>query len=145
MVRAALVVEDHPMVRRLTRVRLEQIGWKVSEAANALEGKTIFRSVRPQLVVLDVIMPEENGETSLDLLRTIHAESPGAIVNIVSSVISPEDRQKFISEGATSFISKPFLNGEEFEKLIVQSKTLFEELGESNEGSYDETPAKGGN
>src|ERR1700730_11277824 len=121
MVRAALVVEDHPVVRRLTRIRLEQIGWKVSEAANALEGKTVFRSVRPQLVVLDVIMPEENGETSLDLLRTIHAESPGAVVNIVSSVISPEDRQKFLSEGAASFISKPFLNGEEFEKVILQS------------------------
>jgi len=144
MVRAALVVEDHPLVRRVTRARLEQIGWSVSEAANAFEGKRVFRAVRPQLVVLDVIMPEESGLTSLDLLRTVHEESPGTVVNVVSSVVSAEDRDRFISEGASSFFSKPFLNADEFEKFMMQSRILFDQLNETADISDSDKPTKSG-
>jgi DNA-binding response OmpR family regulator len=128
MRRTALVVEDQPVFRRFLCMRLEQIGWSVSDAGDALQGKHIFRDAQPQLVTLDVIMPEAGGVSSLDLLRTIRAESPRTVVHVLSSILSLTDRQLFIDEGASTFNSKPFLNASEFEGLLVQAKALFEQL-----------------
>jgi len=130
MTRTALVVEDQPVFRRFLRLRLEQIGWSVSDAGDALQAKNIFRDAQPQLVTLDVLMPEAGGVSSLDLLRTIRAESPQTVVHVLSSVLSTKDRQLFIDEGASTFSSKPFLSAVEFEGLLVRAKALFEQLAE---------------
>jgi DNA-binding response OmpR family regulator len=75
-------------------------------------------------------MPEACGVSSLDLLRTIRAESPRTIVHVLSSILSLKDQRLFIEEGASTFNSKPFLNAGEFESLLVRAKVLFEQLAD---------------
>jgi DNA-binding NarL/FixJ family response regulator len=78
-----LVVDDNPMVRRHLRAVLEQHeGWRVcDEARNGQEAVERFRQVRPDVIVLDFLMPEMNG---LDAARIINQLSPGKPILMVT-------------------------------------------------------------
>jgi DNA-binding response OmpR family regulator len=140
--RHALVVEDQPVLRRFIRMRLEEIGWQVRDAGDALRARSLFREMRPQLVTLDVVMPEAGGVTALDLLRSIRSESPRTVVHVLSSVLSRKDRQLFIDEGAATFSSKPFINAAEFKTLIEKSAALFEQLAAPSAAPTQKADAK---
>jgi CheY-like chemotaxis protein len=66
-----LVVEDEGDVRRLVRVLLERAGHTVVEAANGLEAISLLEADAPDLVVLDVAMPELDGWQTLERIRDL--------------------------------------------------------------------------
>jgi CheY-like chemotaxis protein len=119
----ALIVDDQPVVRGNLRLRFSRLGCEVAEAENALVGLEVFLKFHPHLVTLDIIMPDVEGFTALDLLRRIHKTSSETDVIVISSKV--EKREEFLKEGAIEFISKPFEN---FEGLMRKLQPLIEVL-----------------
>jgi CheY-like chemotaxis protein len=81
----ALVVDDDIVIRQFIRFTLETKGWQVEEAGSATEGLERIRELRPHLVTLDLIMPNNTGLDSLDLARLLNEEAPEITLLILSS------------------------------------------------------------
>jgi YesN/AraC family two-component response regulator len=83
----ALVVDDSPVVRKGFRYHLAIYGVRgIDEAENASQGLVLFREHAPNLVIMDLMMPESNGITSRELFDTIKREAPATPIMIVSSI-----------------------------------------------------------
>ena len=78
-----LVVDDAMLMRRLIRDVAAEAGWEVAgEAKNGAEAVELYRSLRPDLVTMDVVMPQMGG---LEALRLIRAEDPQARIVMVTA------------------------------------------------------------
>jgi CheY-like chemotaxis protein len=64
-----LVVDDEPLVRKMLRQVLERAGYEVLEATNGKEGAKLFRETPADLIILDIIMPEQDGLQTIMKLR----------------------------------------------------------------------------
>ncbi len=103
-----LLVEDHADIRRLIRMTLEFEDFDVHEAADAVKGWQLAQELRPDLVLLDRMMPGElNG---LDLCRQLRADATLGRVPIVmlSACGTSADREAGLQAGATAYLVKPF-------------------------------------
>jgi two-component system chemotaxis response regulator CheY len=101
-----LIVDDALIMRKMIRDVAQDAGWQVvAEGTNGREGVDLYRSLRPDLVTLDLVMPEMGG---LDALRQIRAEDPEARVVIVTALDQREMVAEAIGAGALDFIVKPF-------------------------------------
>lgn len=101
-----LVVDDAMIMRMRIRDIARQAGWEVvGEAANGAEAVARYRELRPDLVTLDIVMPELDG---VEALRAIKAEHPAARVVMVSALDQRAKLSACIALGALDFIVKPF-------------------------------------
>ncbi|HVB81036.1 MAG TPA: response regulator [Candidatus Binataceae bacterium] len=124
----ALVVDDSPVVRKAFRYHLAIYGVRgIDEAENAFQGMALFRERAPNLIILDLMMPESNGITSRELFDTIKRESPSTPIIIVSSIPYEKVRASFVGEGALDFIIKPF-NQFSFDRARRKLSTIFPEF-----------------
>jgi excisionase family DNA binding protein len=113
-----LIVDDDDRLREFVRVNLEMEGYTVREAASAREGLDALEEQSPDLVLLDVMMPEMDG---WEMLRQLHERhGVGAIPVIVFSGKVEEDAGAVASRGAQAFIGKPFSP----QTLIERTKAL---------------------
>ena len=119
----ALIVDDQAVIRSNLRLRFSRLGCQVAEAENALRGLEVFLKFHPQLVTLDIIMPEVDGFTAMDLLRRIRKATNETDVIVISS--KNDNREEYLNEGAIEFISKPFEN---FEGLMRKLQPLIQVL-----------------
>ncbi|MBS1868456.1 MAG: response regulator transcription factor [Actinobacteria bacterium] len=99
-----LVVEDEDDVRRLVRVLLERAGHTVVEAANGLEALRRLEAGAPDLVVLDVAMPELDGWQTLERIRDL-SEVP---VLMLTARAGELDKVRGLRSGADDYVTKPF-------------------------------------
>ncbi len=99
-----LVVEDEEDVRRLVKVLLERAGHDVAEAANGLEALTRVQAETPDLIVLDVTMPELDGWQTLERLRDL-CEVP---VLMLTARAGELDKVRGLKGGADDYVTKPF-------------------------------------
>jgi excisionase family DNA binding protein len=114
-----LVVDDDPSVRELVRANLELEGYTVREAGSAAEGLTALEEAPPDLILLDVMMPEVDG---WEMLRRVQERfGVGAIPVIVFSG-EVEERAVAAREtrGARGFLGKPF----DLQRLLDQAKQI---------------------
>ncbi len=125
MAARVLVVDDQPVIRRILRLRFEQIRCEVEEAGNALEGFEVFLKFHPDLITLDIVMPNVGGLTAMDLLEQVRKATDETDVIVISSITSIDEQEKFRKEGAIGFISKPF---DSFEGLIRKVGPLIEAI-----------------
>jgi DNA-binding response OmpR family regulator len=124
----ALVVDDSPVVRKAFRYHLAIYGVRgIDEAENAFQGLALFREHAPNLVILDLMMPESNGITSRELFDAIKRESPTTPIIIVSSIPYEKVRATFVGEGALDFIVKPF-NQFSFDRARRKLSAIFPEF-----------------
>jgi two-component system chemotaxis response regulator CheY len=101
-----LVVDDALLMRRMIREVAREAGWDVvGEARNGSEAVELYHQLRPDLVTMDVVMPEMGG---LDALRQIRAADPAAQVVMITAVDQKQTLLESIREGAIDFIVKPF-------------------------------------
>lgn len=101
-----LIVDDALIMRMKIREIATRAGWSVvAEAADGAEGVRLFEEHRPDLVTLDMVMPEMDG---LSALRAIRGAHPDANVVMVSAVNQKDLLKRCISEGAMDFVIKPF-------------------------------------
>ena len=114
-----LIVDDDPKLREYVRVNLEMEGYSVKEAGSAEEGLGVLDESTPDLVLLDVMMPEVDGWEMLRRVQERHGV--GAIpVIMFSGKVDEKAAAEATSRGAQGFIGKPF-NPQE---LINQTKQL---------------------
>lgn len=105
--REVLVVDDAADVRVLLRAVLSQAGYEVTEAAGAVEAIAALRNGRPDLVLLDVQMPEHDGWQTLTAIRadTNTAEVP---VVMCTARSAPADEAYGWRLGCDGYLTKPF-------------------------------------
>jgi two-component system OmpR family response regulator len=99
-----LVVDDDGHIREVMRFALEKAGYRVTEAADGSVAHALIQKTEFDLVVLDIVMPEDDG---LTLCRKIRAESRLPII-IVSSRDDELDRVLGLELGADDYLTKPF-------------------------------------
>ena len=119
-----LVVDDEPQIRRLLRATLDRAGYAVSEASNGREALNLLAIERPELVLLDLGLPDRDG---LELVPLI-ARSGETSVIILSAREATEDKVAALDLGAVDFVTKPF----DSEELLARVRvTLRQRLGGS--------------
>lgn len=102
-----LTIEDQPDIRRLIRMALEFKGYRVIEAGSGPEGLRLARSERPDLVLLDVMMPGTDG---LTVSREMAADRELAALPVImiSALGTPDDQAAGLATGARAYLVKPF-------------------------------------
>ena len=101
-----LIVDDIPMMRLLMREALEQAGFNVEEAGNGATALSTFSACRPDIVLLDVLMPDMNGFEACHALRCLPGGKHVPIV-LITGLEDVESINCAYAVGATDFITKP--------------------------------------
>ena len=99
-----LVVDDEPRMIRFIQMNLELEGYQVSQASNGFEALTKLRDDLPDLVILDVMMPDMDGFETLRLLREVSAVP----VIMLTVKADEEDKVRGLELGADDYVTKPF-------------------------------------
>jgi DNA-binding response OmpR family regulator len=99
-----LVVDDEPRMTRFIRMNLELEGYRVIEAHNGLDALDKARTSLPDLVILDVMMPELDGFETLEMLREV-SSVPVIMLTVRSD---EEDKVRGLELGADDYVTKPF-------------------------------------
>ena len=99
-----LIVEDDPDTVKLVGLYLSRDGHKVLSAADGVEGLRLAREARPDLIVLDLMLPRLDG---IEVCRAVREESDVPIV-MVTARVAEEDRLAGLDLGADDYVSKPF-------------------------------------
>ena len=116
-----LVADDTRAIRSALSILLEEEGHAVRLAANGLEALAEYRKKRPDLLLLDVMMPKKNG---YQVLRQIREEDPALPVMILSAKGSPADVAWGLDLGSDDYLPKPFSN----EVLISRINAIFRRM-----------------
>jgi excisionase family DNA binding protein len=113
-----LIVDDDARLREFVRVNLEMEGYVVSEAANATEGLSALEQQAPDLILLDVMMPDMDG---WEMLRRVHERHGVGTIPVImfSGKVASEEADEAAAQGA-QFIGKPFSP----QQLIDSTKQL---------------------
>lgn len=103
-----VLVEDEPHIRRFVRSALEQEGWHVHEAATLQRGLTEAGTRKPDLVILDLGLPDGDG---VDFIRELRKWSPVPVI-VLSARVNEEEKIRALDNGADDYLTKPFGVGE---------------------------------
>lgn len=104
----AVVIEDEPQIRRFVRAALEAEGWQVHEASTLRDGLAQAGTRKPDLLVLDLGLPDGDG---VDLIRDVRGWSTVPIV-VLSARADEADKIAALDAGADDYLTKPFGVGE---------------------------------
>lgn len=127
-----LVIDDEPDVLLLCRVNLEVAGHEVIEAPDGERGLELAVNQRPDLIVLDVMLPKRDG---IDLLEELHDREDTRDVPVVllTAKAQYEDQIRGWSAGADEYVTKPFApeklarTVERVREMTLQERTLHRE------------------
>ncbi len=100
-----LVIDDEPPIRRLLRTSLTANGFEIFEAANGLDGLAAILAHRPELVLLDLGLPDMDG---LDMIRTLRDKGDKTPIVILSSRGEERVKVEALDLGADDYVTKPF-------------------------------------
>lgn len=104
MAQTILVVDDESKLRKMLRVYLEQEGYRVVEAADGREALYVTRYEKPDLIILDLMMPELGG---FEFIRLYNKEAVAPIIMLTAKV-EDEDKILGLEVGADDYVTKPF-------------------------------------
>ena len=128
LVLRALIIDDSPIMRKIIRHHLEQLGCTITgEAEDAALGIRLFEQFRPDLVTLDVMMPEVEGFDAVSAFRTFRKQAPQAAIVIVTSLSAEQVENPFLKEGALGHLPKTF-DGFSFAPILSKLVGRFGEI-----------------
>ncbi|AMP00959.1 KDP operon transcriptional regulatory protein KdpE [Collimonas arenae] len=104
----ALLVEDEPQIRRFVRAALESEGWQIFEAETMQRGLIDCGTRKPNLVILDLGLPDGDG---VDFILDVRKWSRVPII-VLSARVNEADKIRALDAGADDYLSKPFGVGE---------------------------------
>lgn len=107
MLSKILFVDDDPLMAELAVLIIESAGYGVKHCASGKEAIATVGSYCPDLIVLDMQMPEMNGEQTLSELRKIESVKATPVIFLTGDA-SEEDIARYIAIGAIGAIAKPF-------------------------------------
>ena len=110
-----LIVDDSRTSRRILKDILERAGYNiVGEAINGKEGFTQYAKLQPDIVTMDITMPEMDG---IEALKHIKEDFPDAKVVMITAAGQKDKMMEAVKLGATEFVSKPFVEETVIEAL----------------------------
>ena len=106
--RTVLVVDDYDDVRAITKKALETLGYRVVEAASGAEAVRVAQAVSPDLILMDLSMPNMDGFATIHQLRRLLGLRNVPVIAL-SAHTAREVREDALAAGCREFITKPFL------------------------------------
>lgn len=126
----ALVVEDEPTIADLLRFPLQMIGWEATVVGDGLEAVRAAREIRPDVLVLDRMLP---GIEGLEVLRRIRALQPDVPSLMLTAMDAPADRVQGLASGADDYVTKPFT----MEEVLLRLHRLVQRAGATSPQSSE--------
>lgn len=121
-----LIVDDQPDVRNLLEISLDAFNYEVHHANDWITALGMARAVRPDLVLLDILMPGEHDGFEVCKRIKKDAELADTAIIIITARIRPGDRELSVDSGADDFIAKPFsptILVERVSEILAQKNT----------------------
>jgi two-component system OmpR family response regulator len=106
----AVIIDDDPDTRRLLGACLRRLGFRVHEAATAAEGRILLDRGTPDLICLDVRLPDANGLLVCEQIRA-SSRLRDVPVMVITALNRPIDRAQAEVAGADEYVTKPFRTG----------------------------------
>ncbi len=122
-----LVIDDEAQIRKLLQITLQSNDYQVQEAATAKEGLILAANHPPDLILLDLGLPDEDGNSVLKKLREWYTK-PVIIISVQSS---EEDIVKALDNGANDYIIKPFRTGELLARIRSATRLIIADTDNS--------------
>ncbi len=122
-----LIIDDEPQIRKLLDITLQSNGFLSKSAASAKEGLIMAENHPPELILLDLGLPDDNGHNVLKKLRQWYTNP----VIILSVQKSEEDIIKALDNGANDYLSKPFRTGELLARIRSALRSINTEDGDA--------------
>ncbi len=117
-----LMVEDNEMNRDALSRRLERRGYEVVLAVDGKQGLTLAQSAQPDLILMDLSLPEIDGWEATRYLKAASATAQIPLI-VLSSHAMAGDREKALEAGCDDFDTKPV----DFQRLLAKIETLLQE------------------
>jgi two-component system, OmpR family, KDP operon response regulator KdpE len=127
-----LVIDDEVQIRRLLEITLDLNGYNIYEAITAKEGIVSAATYNPDLILLDLGLPDEDGFSVLRKLREWY-QNPIIILSVRNS---EEDIVKALDSGANDYLTKPFRTGELLARIRTALRPLQEKTGANPQLSF---------
>ncbi|WP_433561576.1 response regulator transcription factor [Nocardia sp. CA-151230] len=125
---SVLVVDDEPALAELLALALRYEGWTVGTAGDGRAAVARARELRPDVVVLDVMLPDMTGLEVLDRLRHLLPDLPVLLLTAKDSV---EDRIAGFTAGGDDYVTKPF----SIDEVVLRLRALLRRAGIASEDS----------
>ena len=121
-----LIVDDESQIRRFLRISLVSQGFEVLEASTGAEGLARAQEEAPDLVLLDLGLPDMDGQAVLDALRA-HSAVPVIVVSVRGH---ETEKVRALDTGANDYVTKPF----GIQELLARIRALLRRHGGANDG-----------
>ncbi|WP_449386265.1 response regulator transcription factor [Cellulomonas soli] len=118
----ALVVDDEPTLAELLSTALRYEGWQVDHALTGHAAVKLAKNLEPDVIVLDVMLPDLSG---IDVLRRIRATAPHVPVLFLTAKDAVEDRIAGLTAGGDDYVTKPF----SLEEVVARLRALLRRTG----------------
>lgn len=126
---SVLLVDDDQSLRSATAMMLREEGYSCLEASNGLDAISLFRRISPDLIILDVMMPQLDGFETCERIRELDEHVPILFLSVKGDIV---DKRTGFKAGADDYLVKPF----SMEELTLKVGALLRRshLGSSREG-----------
>jgi len=124
----ALLIEDEPQIRRFLRTALEAEGWNVHEADTARQGLIDAGTRKPDLLVVDLGLPDRDG---VELIRDLRTWSALPVI-VLSARIAEKEKIAALDAGADDYLTKPFGVGELLARVRATMRRRRQPPGEAS-------------
>lgn len=114
-----LVIEDEPYIRKILQVQLESSGYSVATAQNGVQGLEAIKKQRPDLVLLDLMMPDMDGHEVCRRLKDCY-ETSNIPVIILTAKSDLGEKVRTLEYGANDYLTKPY----ELDELLARVRNL---------------------
>jgi two-component system, OmpR family, KDP operon response regulator KdpE len=128
----AILIEDERQIRRFVRTALEAEGWTVHEADTLQHGLTEAGTRKPDLVILDLGLPDGDG---MEFLRDLRAWSTVPVI-VLSARVGEQDKITALDAGADDYLTKPFGVGELLARVRANSRRRVQ-VGADNGATFE--------
>jgi DNA-binding response OmpR family regulator len=114
-----LVIEDSRLLRTTTERMLTRAGYEVMTASDGEEGLRLAVESKPDLVILDMMLPKLSGQEVLQRLRMNPSSTSTAVIVLTS--LSESNRKKLLSEGASLYFEKSLVSADNGSRLLLDA------------------------
>lgn len=114
-----LIVDDEKNIIFALNILLRESGYEVSEALNGVEAIEKYKSFKPDIILLDIMMPEKDGFETAKIIRKLDRESNTKIIFLTAKG-TITDKMKAYEHGGDDYIIKPFNNKDLLEKISTK-------------------------
>ncbi|ACC43721.1 two-component transcriptional regulatory protein TcrX [Mycobacterium marinum M] len=119
---SVLVVDDEPVLAEMVSMALRYEGWNIATASDGASAIASARAERPDVVVLDVMLPDMSG---LEVLHRLRKENPALPVLLLTAKDAVEDRIAGLTAGGDDYVTKPF----SIEEVVLRLRALLRRTG----------------